>query len=99
MQAKWGLAWLVTAIWLILLTCAPAPGLADGDSLFRPIPVLPISAQSSLETQMQGEKPLPPAGPNFTGVPAGPSLQLHNEGARRQPQAAFQNRDDHLHPL
>ena len=29
---------------------------------------------------MQGEKPLPPAGPNFPGVQPGPSLQLHNEG-------------------
>jgi hypothetical protein len=80
MQAKWGLAWLVTAIWLSMLTCAPAPGLAAGDSLFQPLPLLPISTQSSLETQMQGEKPLPPAGSNFPGISPGPSLQLHNEG-------------------
>ena len=29
---------------------------------------------------MLGEKPLPPAGPNFPGVQPAPSLQLHNEG-------------------
>ena len=80
MQAKWGLAWLVIAFWLLMVTCAPAPGLAAGDSAFRPLPILPISTQSSLEMQMQGEKPLPPAGPNFFGVFPGQSLQLHNEG-------------------
>ena len=80
MQAKWGIAWLVTAFWLLVLTCAPAPGLAAGDSAFGSLPVLPIAAQSSLESQMQGERPLPPAGPNFPGVQPVPSLQLHNEG-------------------
>jgi hypothetical protein len=80
MQAKWGLAWLVTAIWLVMLFCAPAPGLADGDSLFRPFSLLTITAQSSLETQMQGEKPSPPAGSNFPGLSPGPSLKLYNEG-------------------
>jgi hypothetical protein len=29
---------------------------------------------------MHGEKPLPPAGPNFMGLQPGPSLQLHSEG-------------------
>ena len=28
MQAKWGIAWLVTAFWLLWFTFAPAPGLA-----------------------------------------------------------------------
>ncbi len=80
MQAKWGIAWLVTALWLLVLFCAPMPGLAAGDSTFRSLPILPIEAQSSLETQIQGEKPLSPAGPHLPGVYPGPSLQLHDEG-------------------
>ena len=78
MQAKWGIAWLVTALWLLLFTCAP--GLAAGDYASRSLPILPIAAQSSLESQMLGERPLPPAGPNFPGFQPAPSLQLHNEG-------------------
>jgi hypothetical protein len=78
MQAKWGIAWLVTAFWL--LAVLGAPGLAAGDYAFRSIPLLPIEAQSSLESQMLGEKPLAPAGPNLPGVQSVPSLQLHNEG-------------------
>jgi hypothetical protein len=77
MQAKRGIAWLVTALWLLMLVCAPA--LASSDSSFRSIPLLPIAAQSSIDSQMQGEKPLPPASSYFPGVQA-PSLQLHNEG-------------------
>ena len=80
MQARWGIAWLVTAIWLFALIWVPAPGLAAGDSAYRSIPILPIEAQSSLETQMLGEKRLPPASPNFPGFRPGPSLQLHQEG-------------------
>lgn len=76
MQAKWGIAWVAAALMLLSLTCAP--GLAAGD-LFRPLPILPIAAQSSLESQMLGEKPLSPTSPNRPGV-QGPSLQLHNEG-------------------
>jgi len=79
MQARRGIAWLVTAFWLLWLTCAPAPGLA-ADYAFRSLPILPIEAQGSLEGQMRGEKPLPPAGANFMGLQPGPSLQLHNEG-------------------
>ena len=78
MQAKWGIACLVTAFWLLFLT--GAPGLAAGDYAFRSLPILSINAQSSLESQMLGEKPLPPAGPNFPGVQPCPSLQLHSEG-------------------
>jgi len=78
MQAKWGIACLVTAFWLLLLT--GAPGLAAGNYAFRSLPILSIDAQSSLESQMLGEKPLPQAGPNFPGVQPVPSLQLHNEG-------------------
>lgn len=78
MQARRGIAWLVTAFLLLWVTYAPAPGLA-ATSAFRSLPILPIETQSSLEGQMQGEKPLPPAGPNFMGVP-GSSLQLHSEG-------------------
>jgi hypothetical protein len=78
MQARWGIAWLVTALSLLLLFCAP--GLAVGGSASCFLPILPIAAQSSLESQMQGERPLPPAGPNFPGMQPVPSLQLHNEG-------------------
>jgi hypothetical protein len=78
MQAKWGIAWLVIAFWLLLFTCAP--GLAAGDHASRYLPILPIAAQSSMESQMLGERPLPPAGPNFLGIQPVPSLQLHNEG-------------------
>jgi hypothetical protein len=78
MQAKWGIAWLAAAFWLLGLICAPAPGLAAGDYVFRS---LPIAAQTSLETQMLGEKPLSPAAPNFSGIQPGPSLQLHLDGA------------------
>jgi hypothetical protein len=80
MQAKWGIAWLATAFWLVVLICAPAPGLAAGDYAFRSLPILPIEAQGSLETQMQGEKPLKPTTPIFPGVQPGSSLQLHQEG-------------------
>ena len=78
MQAKWGIAWLVTAFWLLFFTCAP--GMAAGDYALRSLPILPIEAQSSLETQMLGEKPQPPAGPRFPGVQPAPSLQLNPEG-------------------
>jgi hypothetical protein len=80
MQAKWGIAWLVTAFWLVMWLCAPAPGLAAGDYAFRSLPILPIEAQSSLETQMLGEKPLKPTTPRFPGVQPGSTLQLHHEG-------------------
>jgi hypothetical protein len=78
MQAKWGIAWLAVAFWLFILTCAP--GLAAGDYALKSLPILPIEAQSSLESQMLGEKPLPTAGPNLPGVQPAPTLQLHNEG-------------------
>jgi hypothetical protein len=80
MQANRGIAWLVTALSLLALICAPAPGLAAGDSASSFSSILPIAAQSSLESQMQGEKPLPP-GSHFPGIQPVPSLQLHNEGA------------------
>ena len=80
MQAKWGIAWLLTAFWLLLLICVPAPGVVAGDYALRSLPILPIEAQSSLGTQMFGEKPQTQAGPNRPGVQAVPSLQLHNEG-------------------
>jgi len=78
MRAKWGIAWLAAAFWLFMVTCAP--GLAAGDYAFRSLPLLPIVAQSSLETQMLGEKPLSPATPNLSGLQPAPSLQLHNDG-------------------
>ncbi len=78
MRAKWGIAWLLTAFWLVTVTCAPA--LASGDSAFRFLPILPIETQSSLETQMLGENPQVPAVPKLPGIQAVPSLQLHQDG-------------------
>ncbi len=78
MQAKRGIAWLLTAFWLLVATCVPA--LAGGNSSFNPVPILPIEAQSSLETQMLGEKPQAPAVSPFAGVESAPALQLHPEG-------------------
>jgi hypothetical protein len=79
MQARWGIACLATALWLLSLVCVPAAGLG-ADPAFRSLPILPIEAQSSLEGQMRGEKPLPPVGSNLMGIQPGPSLQLHSEG-------------------
>jgi hypothetical protein len=78
MQAKWGIAWLVAALLLLAYMCVP--GLAAGDSASQSLSTLPIAAQSSLESQMQGEKPLRPATPHIPGTEPVPSLQLHNEG-------------------
>ena len=79
MQAKWGIAWLLSAFWLVMVLCAPTPGRAAADYAFRPLPVLPIAVQGSLETQMLGETPLKPATP--THLPEGAStLQLHPDG-------------------
>ena len=80
MQARWGIAWLATALWLVISVCAPAPGLAAGEPFFRPLPILPIEAQSSLEIQMLGEKPLKPSTPGFPGFQPDSCLQLHSEG-------------------
>jgi hypothetical protein len=80
MQATRGIAWLVTALLLLWLTFAPAPALAAGDAAYGSLPVLPIPAHGSLESQMQGEKPLPQAGSHFPGIQPVPSLQLHNDG-------------------
>jgi hypothetical protein len=80
MQARWGIAWLVTAIWLVIVLLAPAPGLTAGDYAFRSLPLLPIEAQTSLEAQMLGEKPLKPATPNIPGLQTGSTLQLHPDG-------------------
>ena len=76
MQAKRGIAWLLTAFWLLVATCAPA--FAAGNYSFNPLPILPIEAQSSLETQMMGEKPQAPAVSPFPGVQTAP--QLHPDG-------------------
>jgi hypothetical protein len=80
MQAKWGIACLVTVFWLVVALCAPAPGLAADDYAFRSLPLLPIEANSSLETQMLGEKPqnhVPRGLPVIQNVP---SLQVHQDG-------------------
>jgi hypothetical protein len=80
MQARWGIAWLATAVWLFALMWVPAPGLAAGDYAYRGLPILPVEAQSSLETQMMGEPRMPSASPNLPGFPPSPSLQLHPQG-------------------
>lgn len=77
MQARRGIAWLVTAFLLLWLTCAPV--LAATPAL-RSLPILPIDTQSSLENQMRGEKPLPPAGSQFMGGQPGSAVQLNSEG-------------------
>ena len=78
MQAKWGIAWLLPAFWLVMVLCAPTPGRA-ADYDYGPLPVLPIEAQGSLETQMLGETPLKPVA--HTLMPEGAStLQLHPDG-------------------
>jgi len=79
MQARRGIAWLATAFCLLWLTCVAAPGLA-ADFTYRPFPILPIETQSSLESQMRGENPLPAAGSHLLGLQPGPALQLHSEG-------------------
>ncbi len=78
MQARGGIAWLATVIWLLAATCVPA--LASGDYSFRALPILPIDAQSSLGTQMLGENPQKPASSPFPGIQGMPSLPLHPDG-------------------
>jgi len=65
---------------LVVVFCAPAPGLAAGDYAFRSLPVLPIEANSSLETQMLGEKPQNPPTPGLPFIQNVPSLKLHQDG-------------------
>jgi len=81
MQAKWGIAWLVTALWLVMSLGVPARGLAAGDYSSRSLPILPIEAQSSLETQMLGEKPLNPATSGHSILQPGSSVQVHLDGS------------------
>jgi hypothetical protein len=78
MQARWGIAWLVTAFWWAV--CC-APGLAAGDHALRALPILPIEANSSLETQMLGEKPLNPTSSGLPVIQNVPSLKLHQDGS------------------
>jgi hypothetical protein len=66
--------WLVMALW------APAPGLAAGDDAFRSLPILPIEAQTSLETQMLGEKPIKPGISDIPGLQPSLIQQLHLNG-------------------
>jgi hypothetical protein len=80
LRAKWGIAWLLVGIWLAMALLAPAPVLAAGDFSFRSIPILPIEAQSSLEAQMLGEKPLKPATPHIPGLEPGLIRQLQLDG-------------------
>jgi hypothetical protein len=78
MRAKWGIAWLLSAVLLLVLTTAPA--LAAGDNSFRPLPILPIVAQNSIETQMLGEQPPPAPGSKLPGLEAIPSLKMNSAG-------------------
>lgn len=80
MQAKWGIAWLVTGIWLVTALLLPAPGLAAEDYAFRSLPILPIEAQTSLEAQMLGEKPIKPVTPNIPGLQPSLIQQLRLDG-------------------
>jgi hypothetical protein len=80
LRAKWGIAWLLTGIWLVVALWAPAPGFAAGDYAFRSLPILPIEAQTSLEAQMLGEKPIKPAIPNIPGLEPGLIRQLQLNG-------------------
>jgi hypothetical protein len=80
LRAKWGIAWLLTGIWLVMALWAPAPGFAAGDYAFRSLPILPIEAQTSLEAQMLGEKPVKPATPAIPGLQPGLIQQLHVDG-------------------
>jgi len=77
MRAKRGIAWLAAAIWLLAAMCAPA--LASGDYSYRPIPILPIEAQGSMEAQMLGENPQKPFS-QFPGIQGVPSLKLNTDG-------------------
>jgi hypothetical protein len=78
MRAKWGIAWLLSAI--LLLAVMNAPGLAAGDYPFYRLPILPVQAQNSIETQMLGEKPPPASASRLPGLEAIPSLKLNPEG-------------------
>ena len=81
MQAKRGIAWLVAALVLSVILSLPAAAMAAEPYAFRSLPILPIEARTSLETQMLGEKPLTSPSPQFPGLQSGPSLKLHPEGA------------------
>jgi hypothetical protein len=72
MQAKRGIAWLLTAFWLLAAMCAPA--FAAGNYSFNPLPIITIESQSSLETQMLGEKPQVPLPSPFPGIQTTPQL-------------------------
>ena len=78
MRAKWGIAWLLSAV--LLLAVMSAPGLAAGDYPCYRLPILPIEAQNSIETQMLGEKPPAACESKIPGLEAIPSLKLHGEG-------------------
>jgi hypothetical protein len=71
MRARWGMAWLVAAFWLILVVCAPLPGWASGGYGWQnpaggPLPIYQVGAQSSMEAQMLGEKSLQPPRPGVS---------------------------------
>jgi hypothetical protein len=78
MRAKWGIAWLLAAV--LLLAVTSTPGLAAGDYPFYHLPILPIKAQNSIETQMLGEKPPPASDSRLSGLEAIPSLKMNSEG-------------------
>jgi hypothetical protein len=79
MQARRGIAWLVTAFWLVVGVCVPMTGLAAIGNPFT-LPILNVGTQGSLETQMLGEQPLKPTTPRLPGAQSLPSLQLHQNG-------------------
>ncbi len=78
MRARRGIAWLVTAMWLIIASAIPA--FAVTGDFNRSQPLLFAESQTSLETQMLGEKPL--KSPHLTNplLSNVPSIQMHQEG-------------------
>jgi hypothetical protein len=86
MQAKWGMAWLVTACLLVSAFCTPLPGLAAGvyswntSPSSRP-PIFLVGTQSSMEAQLLEEKPGPSRVPGALLPSLAPSLQVNQDGA------------------
>jgi hypothetical protein len=80
MQARRGIAWLATAIWLVVGSFISAPPVAAADNALRNFPLINIASPSSIETQMLGEKPLKPPALHLPGMQPAPSVQLHQDG-------------------
>jgi len=88
MRARWGMAWLVAAFWLVLVVCTPLPGWASGgyggqNTAGGPLPIYQVGAQSSMEAQMLGEKsPQPPRPGASLLQELTPSLHQDQDGTK-----------------